>query len=201
MTTLQDVLEGKEVKLEKPKLVRTQEEHKKALRKLDNHEISLLDYSDDKKTNKKLIIACNRHLSFNEMVLLNKIYSTMVFKYAYHGKKNINTLLFECLIIDITDKQSFTWLNKNIDEIRTDKYLYVNLAIDGKHLSNDDVQKMKSIYNFDRIIKRLPTGNQINKTIDYMFEIGDHLSQPQNGCVDGIFRLISNHKKKNKKKA
>lgn len=184
MSTLRDIVRQSSM---------NNEEKKQTIREVEKLKI-IKDPENAAKPFNKLVICKSRGLLFDELILLNKMFSVLEFKSEFHGVKTCSELLFECLILDFTKKSHMSWFLKNKSELKKSANI-VNIAIHKKHLGNDAIVRLKKTFDFDSVIKDI-SGEFITSGAELLVQLLiDHQSLPASDCLSKAYRLCTKKKK------
>ena len=138
----------------------------------------------------KIVLCCNRKLSSDELISLNKMYSVLVFNTDYHIVKSSEELLFEMLVLDFGNKAHIAWYFRNKQHLKKTCNI-ISLAKKTRDLKQVDIKAFKDTYAFDSVITRIET--KFAKDGDSLLQemLIDHVGIPQDSFCSKIHRWFN----------
>ncbi len=107
----------------------------------------------------RFVVCHSRKLKQDELAELAKHFSAVLqYSTALHQNKNdLDSLAFDCLIVDVTDKDSLTWLSEVLPQIKQDPQYKLIFIRRSSRLCLDWGDGLE-VLSPDAILKSIPTG-------------------------------------------
>lgn len=201
MTSLQDIVgdigSPKQKTKQNTSLTDFTKQDRLTVKKKQETELAIVQEEKQLQTFDKIVLCLSRSLTFNEMVLLNRMFSVLVFKSEFHADKKAEKLLFELLILDFTNKKHLSWYLTNKDYLKSQCNV-INLALSKKGLDADAITRLKKTFSFDSVIKKIDD-EFISSGAELLCQmLVDHCPLPQNSICDKVYKLCQPSSKKKK---